>query len=262
MAPSARERRAFVLRKLHSLIGVVPLGAFLVVHLWTNASALQGPAAHEAAMATSWGAPFRAFLIGLGLYLPLAFHALWGLRRTLDSRPTRRPPAGSRHTGYVLQRATGLLLLVFIVVHVAELHLLGEGGAEHPGDHFDRLCRLLSATHGGIPWRAAFYLTGLAAAAYHLANGLRAFCSGWGITRSRRAARRLGVLWAAVGLLLFYVGASTVILFATGLRLVPGTTLAPDRLPPRGCSAGQTAAPPTDPSPPEPAVVVPPEATP
>ena len=37
-----RHRRHFALRRLHSLCGVLPIGVFLVVHLWTNLHAIRG----------------------------------------------------------------------------------------------------------------------------------------------------------------------------------------------------------------------------
>ena len=39
----------FALKRLHSLTGVVPIGLFLLEHLYTNARALQGAAAFDTA---------------------------------------------------------------------------------------------------------------------------------------------------------------------------------------------------------------------
>ncbi|MGD8377277.1 MAG: succinate dehydrogenase, partial [Acidobacteriota bacterium] len=36
------ERRHFILRRLHSLTGIVPVGAFLLEHFYTNAYAIKG----------------------------------------------------------------------------------------------------------------------------------------------------------------------------------------------------------------------------
>ena len=38
-----RLSRTFVLRKLHQLSGIVPLGLFLLEHFYTNSKALTGP---------------------------------------------------------------------------------------------------------------------------------------------------------------------------------------------------------------------------
>ena len=40
-------RHEFVVRRLHSLIGLIPVGAFLFVHFVTNVSILDGPATFQ-----------------------------------------------------------------------------------------------------------------------------------------------------------------------------------------------------------------------
>lgn len=218
--PSARERRAFVWMKLHSLTGVVPVGAFLVHHIWANAHALQGRAGYDAAMAAGTEHPHAVWVELLVVALPFAFHALFGVLLTLRARPSLRVHRSARYTGYVLQRLTGLVVLAFVVFHVVELRLAPGASALAPTDRFPQLCALFSNTVGGVPVRAILYLLGLAAASYHLTNGLRGFCSGWGLVASRRAGRIVGGAAAAGGLLIFALGASTVIYFSTGLRLV------------------------------------------
>ena len=44
----AAQGSSFLWRKLHSLLGIVPLGAFLLEHLLSNFEALKGPAAYGA----------------------------------------------------------------------------------------------------------------------------------------------------------------------------------------------------------------------
>ncbi len=44
----AGQGNSFLWRKLHSLLGVIPIGAFLVEHLLSNFEALKGPAAYAA----------------------------------------------------------------------------------------------------------------------------------------------------------------------------------------------------------------------
>jgi succinate dehydrogenase/fumarate reductase cytochrome b subunit (b558 family) len=217
--PSARERRAFVLRKLHSLTGALPIGGFLVAHLWTNARALQGRAAYEAAAGDNHLLPHRAVVELALVAAPLALHALLGVLILLEARPRLRSHTGARYSAYVLQRATGLALLAFLVFHVGELRLASHAADLTAGDRFAQLCTLLSSTSAGVPVRAIVYTIGVAAASYHLANGLRNFCFGWGVTTSRRAGRIVGGITAVLGLALFALGATTVVYFATGVRL-------------------------------------------
>ena len=44
----AGQGNTFILRKLHSLLGIIPIGAFLLEHLLSNFEALKGPAAYGA----------------------------------------------------------------------------------------------------------------------------------------------------------------------------------------------------------------------
>src|ERR1039458_6661148 len=44
----AAQGNSFLFRKLHSLLGVIPIGAFLLEHLLSNFEALKGPAAYGA----------------------------------------------------------------------------------------------------------------------------------------------------------------------------------------------------------------------
>src|SRR5689334_10700853 len=76
----AQNRRAFLLRKLHSLSGVVPVGAFMVFHLWTNAKALGGQEPFDAAVRDISHTPYLPILEWGTILLPLLFHAGYGVK--------------------------------------------------------------------------------------------------------------------------------------------------------------------------------------
>jgi succinate dehydrogenase/fumarate reductase cytochrome b subunit (b558 family) len=217
----ARERRAFVWRKLHSLTGVVPVGVFLVLHLWTNARALGGQQAFEEAWSDSARLPYRPFLEVLGIGVPLLLHVVVGIKILFEMRPNlRRYPTGG-NVAYVLQRVCGVIALAFIGYHLWQLRIQAVLGRLDPSDFFPTLCASLSGTVGpGLPLAAIVYLVGIAAVVFHLANGLHGFCCSWGITTSRRAARLTSACFGIIGILLFVVGANTVVYFATGTRLL------------------------------------------
>jgi len=50
------------------------------------------------------------------------------------------------------------------------------------------------------------------------ANGLAGVCMSWGLTVTKVAQRRAAVVCGAIGLALFFLGANTVLFFATGTR--------------------------------------------
>jgi succinate dehydrogenase / fumarate reductase, cytochrome b subunit len=75
----AGQGTSFLLRRLHSLSGIVPVGAFLFEHvLISNATAISGPDAYARQVSFSGNLPLVFFLELFGIWLPIAFHALYG----------------------------------------------------------------------------------------------------------------------------------------------------------------------------------------
>lgn len=224
----ARERRAFLLRKLHSLSGVVPVGVFLVQHLWVNARALNGRASFDEAVAGINDMPYLWAVELFGIILPLAFHALYGVKIAFEGRPNVGRYAYSRNWMYTIQRVTGFVVLAFLMTHLWEFRVAKLLGNMGPEAFYPSLSERLSATGAlGVPWNAVWYLVGIGASAFHLANGLFGFCFSWGVTVSRRAQRLAGAVFAVLGFVLFALGANTVLYFATGARFfIPSQTSA------------------------------------
>jgi succinate dehydrogenase / fumarate reductase, cytochrome b subunit len=245
----SREHRAFLWRKLHSLAGVVPVGVFLMAHLWTNARALGGQQGFEAAVSSGSRLPYRAVVEVVGLGLPLLVHASLGLSILLGMRQNLRRYPTTRNAMYVAQRVSGVVAFAFIAYHLWHLRLQVALGKLDQADFFPTLCGSLSSTVGpGLPLVAVAYLVGVAAAVFHFANGLYGFCFSWGITGSRRAARLAAGVFGLVGVVLFVVGANTVIYFATGTRLLFSAPTDPVDAPAVSCrdlraGAGEAAAP-------------------
>src|SRR5258707_5968614 len=188
------ERTPESLRRIHSLTGVLPLGFFLLQHLAVNATALGGPSAYRRAVELLERTPLLAALEVLLIALPLAVHAVIGLLLATEvdaaSRPDRSDPR------VLVQRATGLLLLPYLIYHVWATRLSPEvlkGGAD--------LIAIMGkqvASPGGF----AFHAVGVALASWHLGVGLRSFAVRWGLARSATAERAAGRLGLALALAL------------------------------------------------------------
>lgn len=211
------------MRKLHSLSGVVPIGLYLVFHLWTNARALQGQVVYDRAVTEIAHLPYLLAIEIVGIYIPLLFHALYGIKLAFESRPNVGRYPYSRNWMYTLQRVSGLVAFAFIAWHVWQFRIQVALGHMDKADFFPTLCSSLSSTRAGIPVVALVYLVGIAATVFHFANGLYGFCFSWGITVSRRATRIASALFGIAGIVLFVISANTVIYFATGSRLVFST---------------------------------------
>jgi len=59
---ASRFSRTFLLRKLHQLTGIVPLGLFFAVHMFTNAKAMNGEKVFNEAVADIHHIPFLLFI--------------------------------------------------------------------------------------------------------------------------------------------------------------------------------------------------------
>jgi len=238
MLPHLPSKRAFVLRRLHSLSGVVPVGVFLVEHPWTNAKALGGADEFGRAVAEIQAMPFLPVIEIFGILLPLGFHAIYGVVIALGSRANVSQYPYARNWLYTLQRVSGLIALLFIGWHLYEYRvhkwLFGMEGSAF----YDALGAHLSATVLSVPLMAMVYLVGIMVTVFHFANGLWGFTVSWGISVSRAAQRRAAWLCGALGLGLFVLGANTVLFFATGSRLYRSN----DYVPLKGSVGGDCGA--------------------
>lgn len=196
------EAHHFLLRKLHSLTGIVPLGVFFVEHMVTNALAYgpDGAVKYNAAVKFLRGLPFVLGLEVFGIFLPLLFHGVIGMWIAADARLTAPRYPGARNWMYVLQRVSGAVAFVFIVFHLLHFRFRSH---EQPFEAiaFQEVQALLE---NGF-WFVA-YVVGVAATAFHLGNGIPLFCISWGITVSKHAQRRMNQVGILVGVALFALG--------------------------------------------------------
>jgi succinate dehydrogenase / fumarate reductase, cytochrome b subunit len=194
----------------------VPLGVFLIIHLLINARALQGRDALDRTVRGLLSIPLLPVIEIFGVLVPLGFHAAYGIKLSLVPRAEAAPyPA----RWVLLQRVTGVVALLFIAFHLYDLRGRVLLGYMTEADVFPALAaKLSSTTSWGIPLAAAVYLTGVAATVFHFSTGLFAFAVAWGYAVSERAIRNARIACGSVGVLLFLIGAATVVYYATGSR--------------------------------------------
>jgi succinate dehydrogenase / fumarate reductase cytochrome b subunit len=199
-----------VLARVHSLLGVVPLGAFVVLHVYGQWPALGG---REAWTDDAVHGALSGWLLALVL-LAFAAHALLGvarLRREPQPLGDLRGPAGLR----ALQAATGFVALGFVLYHVVSLGVLDSGPHTGTRTPYARLWSEL-----GRPRELAIYLMGLAAVCLHLGHGLSRAAVSWRLARSERALLLWRIASGAVGLALFCLFVQVLSHFAIGTALV------------------------------------------
>lgn len=229
---SALDQHHFLLRRLHSLSGLVPIGLFMIAHLTTNSTLVWGAANGRVdiylddppsgrAVATFWeevqfinGLPFL-LLIEIALWLSIAFHSVLGVYyATTGKGNTSRYPYQDNWR-YTLQRISGYVGLVYIFYHVATLRwgwdFLVPGGISWT-HHFTgaTLAAALRGSWGGITPGglavALLYAVGVTSLVFHFANGLWTMAISWGITITAAAQRRWGYVCAVLGIGLMGAG--------------------------------------------------------
>ncbi len=126
-------RNQFLIYRLFSLSGLIPVGAFLVVHLLTNASVLGGAASFQSRVDMIHGlGPLLVPVEWAFIFLPMLFHATVGFMIIGGGLPNVGSYPYVGNIRYTLQRATGMIAFAFIIWHVLQLHWMGEplGGGE------------------------------------------------------------------------------------------------------------------------------------
>jgi succinate dehydrogenase / fumarate reductase cytochrome b subunit len=201
--------------RLHALTGAIPLAGYLALHLGSQAFAFGGGRSYSVAQGWIERLPGLAYLEVALLYLPLSFHVAAGLwRARLPALPTEQ--GWARRWGRPLQQLSGGVLLAFLAYHFWQFRWRLWMGELDATDVFPELCASLSSTvWGGVPLLALSYILGLAAAAFHLAQGLHHVWAGWGFGPPGRQ-RLAAPCCAAAGLSMFILGTLIVIDLATG----------------------------------------------
>lgn len=212
----------FILRKLHQLTGIVPLGLFFFVHMFTNSKAINGEAQFEKAVQDIHDIPYLLFLEIFGIFLPLLFHSVYGVIISSEAKPNVLSYGYGRNWFYVIQRATGIFLFGFILFHILNLRFgLIPGLNDTPVAGNSGLAYDIIAAEFSIPWVMALYIAGIAATAWHLAYGFWLFAVDWGIVIGEKAQKYALYGCAALAFGLFAVGVNAAFAFVRPCGLLP-----------------------------------------
>ena len=202
------ERYHFLIRRLHSLSGIVPVGVFLCVHMLLNGSIIAGGDAYQNAVSLIHSLDRVGILKPVEvvfIFIPIAFHAIVGIMIWLTGQTNVAAYQYGGNVRYTLQRWTALVTVVFVLAHLWHMHWLGAwlpGGAQ-----FDPHAAPASAVAAmDAWWFGPVYAVGLICAVYHFANGIWTFLIVWGITIGPRSQRGAGYVCAVMGIVLGLLG--------------------------------------------------------
>src|SRR5438270_8595083 len=121
----AGEGHSFLLRRLHSLSGIVPVGLFLIEHFVSNAFATNGPKAYADQVKFLTGLPFVLWLEIIGIYIPLAYHSLYGFYIWFRGKSNVSDYPWAGNFMYSAQRWTGAIAFVYMVWHTYTMRFSG-----------------------------------------------------------------------------------------------------------------------------------------
>jgi succinate dehydrogenase / fumarate reductase, cytochrome b subunit len=210
-------KHEFVVRRIHSLLGLVPIGGFLCFHLATNASILDGPETFQMRVNIIHQlGPVTLSVLEWGtIFLPILFHGIIGLIIVTRGKRNLRYYPYRENFRYTLQRITGVLAMAFILFHVFQMHgwFRFQWWAEniaHPfgGARFvwEQATPSVATVLKGSIIFAAIYFVGIVSAVYHLSNGVWTMGITWGVWTTPHAQRWANIPCALFGIALLIVG--------------------------------------------------------
>jgi succinate dehydrogenase / fumarate reductase cytochrome b subunit len=194
-------RTSYILDKLQSLSGVIPIGAFLAEHFWSNSYALVSVGKYNQVSEELQQIPWRIIVETCVLFVPILFHGLYGIYIWWKGKSNALGHPWMANWLYVLQRWTGIIAFVFIGWHLYTERFLGHGVTSYADVQRNMM----------NPWYVAFYIVGVTASSFHLGNGLWNFACKWGIAVSANAQRLAGWVGAAVAIAFTVAGVAIVI---------------------------------------------------
>ncbi len=223
------DRHYFLLRRLHSLSGVAPIGVFLLFHLTTNSSIMWGRVLGKSRHGDAGVETFQHevnFIHNLPalqlmewgvLFVPIAFHALLGIYYATTGKGNVKAYNYQDNWRYSLQRLSGYIGLLFIFLHITSLRFGWTYGGLMPAFEGEHAASSTAAhfQQGGLGLlMALFYLVCVSALVFHFANGLWTAAITWGLTISVEAQKRWGYVCAALGVALALAGVAAVVGFS------------------------------------------------
>ena len=214
----------FLLRKLHQLTGIVPLGVFFAFHMYTNSTAMSGAKVFNDHVQDIHHMPYLIFVEIFGIFVPLLFHSIYGILISAEARPNVFSYGYGRNWFYLLQRITGVFLFAFLFFHILNLRfglIPGlESYANPVAGNAGRAFAIVAAEFKNTAI-LLFYILGVIATAWHLAYGIWLFAVDWGIVIGEKAQKY--ALYVCVGMAAFLsvVGMNAAVSFVKPCGVLP-----------------------------------------
>ncbi len=196
--------RHFALRKLHSLLGIVPIGFFLCFHLFENSLSMKGGGYFTEHVIHKIGdMPYVGLMEIVFIALPILFHGIYGVIIWYRGKGNVLRYGYFRNWMYGTQRVSGVIAFLFILCHVwtTRIQVLINDAVTK-----DNLFEYLAGNLGD-PAYLILYVVGIIASVTHLSNGIWLALITWGITIGPRSQKISSGICAVIGLILLALSA-------------------------------------------------------
>lgn len=203
----AKSKNEFYLRRLHSLLGIIPIGAFLIVHLMVNHQATQGAEAFNKAAGFMESLPFLLAAELILIYIPILYHGLYGIHIAFTAKENIGHYSLFRNWMFALQRLTGIIAFVFIFVHLWQTRLQKLFFGKEIS--YDMMHQTLQN-----PIWVIVYIICVIAVIFHFSNGIWSFLVTWGFLQSKKSQRIFTWVSLIIFLILSYIGVTAILAFA------------------------------------------------
>lgn len=201
-----KKRSNFFIRRLHSLVGLIPVGIFLCVHLLLNSTALFGPNFYaNVTIAGMRGIPFIILAELFIIAIPIIFHAAYGIYIVYMAKNNVLRYTYARNWMFYLQRITAIITTIFVVFHVLTLRVF----TDSVGDTVVSFVYVLQN-----PLGLFLYCLCVVAAIFHFSNGLFTLLITWGIIQGPRAQKIFTCLTMAIFVILSALAIITLVVIA------------------------------------------------
>ena len=199
---SSHENTHFLLRRVHSLLGLLPVGGFLCFHMWENSQARFGAAYYNKYIVEKiQGMNYVHLLEIFVIALPILFHLLYGCVIWWYGKSNLGNFGYFRNWMWWVQRISGFGIAAFLTMHVGWTRIWSIWNEQIAHDMYSHMRVLLSN-----PITLTAYILGLVLAILHLTNGLWTFGITWGITTTPKAQKVSMAILGAVFLALLFFG--------------------------------------------------------
>ncbi len=183
-AQESHGARPLLWARIASILSVLPLGVWTVVHLWNNLYAFSGKEAWERAV-TYHSNPIAHVATLIIVFAPLIIHTVWGIKRLGSFKPNNGAYGTFANLKYLLQRLAAVGVFFFLGAHIW-LAMLRPRLLEGRAEPFEAIAREM---HHHTP-TLIVYLLGTLGVAWHLGNGLSSFAWQWGLVGSKSGLKR------------------------------------------------------------------------